>query len=174
MSKKSKSFKNISEINYEDPVPETTINADKDEHVIPSYSYVFAAIALLFMIYILNWLNNIDKCLCSNLPEGKYLKEWFSFYIVVIIAWYFILILFGINNSVVRFFAIPISILGLINLVFIIRTIMYIHKLKKNKCKCGSAFQQSAIYAVLLFEVSIIALFLTIILFGFIASFFVN
>jgi len=171
MSNRSKSFKTISDIDYgNNDFKEPLAN---EETVVPSHNYILMAIGLVFMIYILNWLNNIDKCACSHIEEGKYLKEWFTFFIIIELVWFFVIIALGFNNILTQYLAIILAISGFINFVFIIRLFMYIYKLKKNKCNCGSMFQRTLIYDVLLIELSIIALGLFIILMSFIISFFV-
>jgi hypothetical protein len=177
-SGRTKSFKNVSDINYEidnDYKPYNTGNdtINETEKELSVFNYLPAIIGVLFIIYILNWLNNIDKCTCSHIDEGKYLKEWFTFFIIIDIIWLFILIALGINNIYTKYIAGFVLIAGFVNFIFIIRTIMYIHKLKKNKCKCGSMFQETSIYSVLLFGVSLIAFALVLLLISFIASFFV-
>jgi hypothetical protein len=179
-SRRIKSFKNVSDINYDNDnfndykqtSGNETINTTEKE--LSAFNYIPVIIGVLFIIYILNWLNNIDKCTCSHIEEGKYLKEWFTFFIIIDLLWLFILIALGIHNIYTQYIAGLVLIVGFINFIFIIRTIMYIHKLKKNKCKCGSMFQQSSIYGVLLFGVSFVAFALLLLLISFIASFFVN
>jgi hypothetical protein len=179
-SKQNKSFKYVSDINYENDYKPTVYNNETDvgtnndveQRELSGYDYISAVVGVLFIIYILNWLNNIDKCTCSHIPEGKYLKEWFTIFIIIDLIWLFTVITFGINNVYVKYLAVLILFVGITNMVFIIRTIIYIHTLKKNKCKCGSVFQQSSIYGVLLFGVSFIAFCFLILLITFIASFF--
>uniref|UniRef100_A0A6C0CER9 Uncharacterized protein n=1 Tax=viral metagenome TaxID=1070528 RepID=A0A6C0CER9_9ZZZZ len=170
----SKSFKTVSDIDYgNNDFKESLINNSNEEKVAPSHNYILMAIGLLFMIYILNWLNNIDKCACSHIEEGKYLKEWFTFIIIIELVWFFVVIALGINNIFTQYLSVILAISGFINFIFIIRLFMYIHKLKKNKCNCGSKFQRAFIYDVLIFELSLIAIGLFIILMSFIISFFV-
>ena len=82
-STKIKSFKNISDINYENDYKPTVNNVNETQKELSGYNYISAIIGVLFIIYILNWLNNIDKCTCSHIPEGKYLKEWFTLFIII-------------------------------------------------------------------------------------------
>jgi len=170
----TKSFKKVSDIDYgNNNFKESLTNNFNEEKVIPNHNYILMAIGLLFIIYILNWLNNIDKCTCSHIEEGKYLKEWFTFIIIIELVWFFIVIALGINNIFTQYLSVILAISGFINFIFIIRLFMYIHKLKKNKCNCGSKFQRAFIYDVLIFELSLIAIGLFIILMSFIISFFV-
>ena len=184
-SRQNRSFKNISDINYDNDNFNNPLNTTNNMNVVDAainaypekeltiYNYIPPIIGVIFIIYILNWLNNIDKCTCSKIPEGKYLKEWFTFFIIFDLIWLFVIIAFGINNVYVQYLMVFTLIIGITNMVFMIRTIIYIHRLKENKCKCGSTFQQSSIYGVLLFLVSFIAFIFLILLISFIASFFV-
>ncbi len=166
---RGESYKNISDIDMDHY--ETMNNIIP--HQMPNYSYIFIVVALLFYIYMLNWLNNIDKCSCSHIPEGRYLKEWFVFMIIVDIVWLFLVIAFGLNNIYVQTLAGFLIITSVITFIFIVRTVLYIRKLKKNKCLCGSRFQRESIYDVLLIYLSIVSILLIILLVLFIMSFFI-
>ena len=102
-SRRIKSFKNVSDINYDNdydykqPAGNDTINTTEKE--LSAFNYIPVIIGVLFIIYILNWLNNIDKCTCSHIEEGKYLKEWFTFFIIIDLLWLFILITLGIHKT---------------------------------------------------------------------------
>ena len=47
-----------------------------------SGSINYNGVGIIITILILYWLFKIDKCLCTHIPEGKYLKEWFIFDII--------------------------------------------------------------------------------------------
>ena len=142
-------------------------------HQIPPYGYIFLAIGLIFFIYLLNWLNDIDKCSCSYIPEGKYLKEWFTFMIIIYIAWLFLLIAFGLNNIYVQTLAGFLIITSFITFYFIIKTFVYIRKLSKNKCVCGAVLQHPSVYDILISYLTIISVILFFLLIIFIISFFI-
>ena len=106
-----------------------------------SGSINYNGVGIIITILILYWLFKIDKCLCTHIPEGKYLKEWFIFDIIfsIIFFGYFLMT----NTNVLLFVAIIITI---INIIMIIRLLIFIHKLKEIKCNCGLSTLENFIY----------------------------
>ena len=43
----------------------------------------FMIIAIVFNIFILNWLLKVHKCKCANIKEALYLKEWYMVLIAI-------------------------------------------------------------------------------------------
>ena len=110
-----------------------------------SFNPTIAILWFIFYLYILNWLISLDKCKCTNIPEGKHLKHWYTFLIIFELIWFFIYIFINDNQNYVSYMALLLSILGFINIIFLIKTIIYIKKLKDNTCNCGSEFQENVI-----------------------------
>ena len=130
-----------------------------------SVSLRFNGFGVILSILILYWLFKIDDCKCTHISEGKYLKEWFLFEIIFQILFYIYLISTGNLNlnytNVLLFIGI---ILTVINLVMIIRLLIFIHKLKEINCDCGLTKLENFIYYWYIVGFSII---LFIILIGF-------
>ena len=108
-------------------------------------------------------LSSLDKlehsnCKCAELPERRFLKEWFVFMIVYFIT---LLILFGFsneacwnnfsNNPFIYGFMI---IVALINIVMLIRLFIYI-RLLRNNCSCGYGNKEAFIFWYLIIVFSI-------------------
>ena len=115
-------------------------------------------ISIIITTLILYWLFKIDNCKCTHIEEGKYLKEWFIFTIIfdiIFIIYFIYLSVSGKNNlllenmdfhnikNIIIFFGI---IVALINLVMIIRLLVFIHKLKEINCNCGLTKLENFIY----------------------------
>jgi hypothetical protein len=100
---------------------------------------------------ILDWLNKIALCKCSNIPEGMFLREWWVFLIIWKI---FYLILFIAYEADVNQFPTFINIvsltIGVITIIMIVRLFMYIRKLRDMNCDCGLSPEQNIIYYYLL------------------------
>jgi hypothetical protein len=113
---------------------------------------------LIITLFILNWLNKIKYCKCTNIRERKFLIEWFSFVTVLIIINLGLFIAYGANPSKYPIFITIISVIfGIIHIVMIIRLFIYIRRLREINCDCGLSQEENIIYYYL------------IILFGFIA-----
>jgi hypothetical protein len=133
---------------------------DQQQMTIYIISVIISAIILIFINY---WLNTTDKCDCTkNIPEKKYLKEWFTFVIIYLIIQFIIVIASNSIPIVFLIFGLP---FGIINLVMYIRLFIYIRKLREIDCKCGSSLKRNIIYYYLIvaFTILAIALFLIII-----------
>jgi hypothetical protein len=122
-------------------------------------SAIISAIILIFINY---WLNTTDKCDCTkNIPEKKYLKEWFTFMIIYLIIQFIIVI---VNNSIPIIFVILGFPITIINLVMYIRLFIYIRKLREIDCKCGSSLKRNIIYYYLIVAFTILAISLILII----------
>lgn len=118
-------------------------------------------IALIINVIVFDWFNKIHKCNCTDIPEGKYLKEWFIAMIVISILRLFYLIIFGYDNNILLILKLIITI---INIVMIIKLLIYINKLKKIKCDCEMSKQENFIYYWYIFIFSLLSLFILILL----------
>jgi hypothetical protein len=140
---------------------------------------IFRVLLLIFILSInsivLNWLIKIQKCQCTNIKEGKFIKEWFIFAIIMNIINILILIINGapikIENKIMRIsYLIFIFAITIINIINIIRLLIYISKLKKINCNCGLSKQQNFIYYyyIILYSIILSILLLALLAFLFI------
>ena len=131
--------------------------------------FIFGVIfGLVISMFILNWLVKVSKCPCANLPEKEWIKEW----VIFLIIWQLIN-LFGfiindgvrINSDMTPFLGIISFIVGIINIVTIIRIFIYIRRLKEINCDCGLTVQENIIYywIIVIFAIWGLAIFLGII-----------
>ena len=112
-----------------------------------SGSMSFNGFGVILTILILYWLFKIDKCECTHIPEGKYLKEWFIIDIIFSILLLIYLIASGnINTKFSNVLLFVALIITVINIIMIIRLLIFIHKLKEIKCDCGLSALENFIY----------------------------
>ena len=115
------------------------------------FSITISIVSIMISLFILDWLNKIALCKCSNIPEGMFLREWWVFLIIWKI---FYLILFIAYEADVNEFPLFINILsliiGIVTIIMIVRLFMYIRKLRDMKCDCGLSPEQNIIYYYLL------------------------
>jgi hypothetical protein len=106
----------------------------------------------------LNWLNKIAKCKCTDIPERKFLPEWWSFIIIWSI---FMLFLFIAYETDIDEYPVFIKIMGtifsIINIVMIVRLFMYIRRLKEMNCDCGLTAEENLIYYYLMIVLLLLA-----------------
>jgi hypothetical protein len=122
------------------------------------FAIVTQILTLIIITFILNWLNKIKSCKCTNIPERNFLPEWFSFFTIWIIISLAMFIAYNANSSE---YPIIFTILGIIvtiiNLVMIIRLFIYIRKLKEMNCDCGLSQEENIIYYYLIIVFAFIA-----------------
>lgn len=112
-----------------------------------SVSMNYNGFGIIISILILFWLFKIEKCKCTNIPEGKYLKEWFLFEIIFqILIFVYLLATGNFYKSYSNLLLFITIIITIINLVMIIRLLIYIHKLKDINCDCGLTKLENFIY----------------------------
>ena len=112
-----------------------------------SGSINYNGFGVILTIIILYWLFKIDKCPCTHIPEGKYLKEWFIFDIIFSVLFFIYLLTIGdLNNSFSNELLFIVIIIVIINIIMIIRLLIYINKLKEIKCDCGLSKLENFIY----------------------------
>lgn len=134
---------------------------------IVGFSIVLKIFTIIFTIFILNWLNKIKNCRCANLPERKFLPEWFSFFIIWLIIILIIYIAYNANVAEYPIIVIVLEIIiFIINLAMIIRLFIYIRKLREIKCDCGLSQEENIIYYILIIAFAFIAFTLLMSIFG--------
>ena len=122
----------------------------------------FMIIAIVFNIFILNWLLKVHKCKCANIKEALYLKEWYMVLIAInIISVITYIFDISINNlNLIYFIAFISTVIIIISFVMIVRLLIYINKLKKNNCDCGMTTQENIIYYYYIVVYSILLFFI--------------
>lgn len=122
---------------------------------------------LIFVISLDNLEKN-SKCDCSKIPERDFLKEWFSFMIVVIVIE---VLAFSISNEecwehFTNYPAIYITmlIISLFNIIMLIRLFIYV-RILKNKCECAYGGMENFIYWYLIIVFSIFAAYIILTIF---------
>ena len=112
-----------------------------------SGSINYNGVGIIITLLILYWLFKIDKCLCTHIPEGKYLKEWFIFDIIFSIIFFgYFLMTNNLNSNYTNVLLFVAIIITIINIIMIIRLLIFIHKLKEIKCNCGLSTLENFIY----------------------------
>ena len=87
-----------------------------------SVSINYNGVGIIITILILYWLFKIDKCLCTHIPEGKYLKEWFIFDIIFSIIFFgYFLMTNNLNSNYTNVLLFVAIIITIINIIMIIR-----------------------------------------------------
>ena len=121
-------------------------------------SIIISILFIIISLFILDWLNKIAKCKCTDIPERKFLPEWRSF---VIIWCIFMLFLFIAYETDIDEYPVFIKIIGtifsIVNIIMIVRLFMYIRKLKEMNCDCGLSPEQNLIYYYLIIFMSLLA-----------------
>ena len=131
------------------------------------FSIVSQIFALIVVTFILNWLNKIKTCRCANLPERKFLPEWFSFFTIWIIISLGFFIAYNANPSEYPIIVSVLSIIiTIINIAMIIRLFIYIRKLREINCDCGLSQEENIIYYYLIIAFAFIAFFLLMTIIG--------
>lgn len=111
------------------------------------FSIVSQIFTLIAVTFILNWLNKIKSCKCTNLPERKFLPEWFSFFTIWIIISLGVFIAYSANPAEYPTIVTILSIIiAIINIAMIIRLFIYIRKLREINCDCGLSQEENIIY----------------------------
>ena len=135
------------------------------------FSIVTQIFGLIIVTFILNWLNKIKTCKCTDIPERKFLPEWFSFFTIWVIISLAMFIAYGANPSEYPVIFIVLSmIVIIINLVMVIRLFIYIRRLKEMNCDCGLSQEENIIYYYLIIVFAFIAFIMLMGLIGFLLS----
>jgi hypothetical protein len=115
------------------------------------FSIFTMIVSVIISLFILEWLNKIAKCKCSNRPEGMYLREWWVFLVIWQIFAIFLYIIYEADiNQYPVFINILSVIIVFITIAMIIRLFMYIRKLRELNCDCGLSPEENIIYYYLL------------------------
>jgi len=139
--------------------------------------YLSLTITIILFILIIVSLNNLEKskCKCSDIPEKRFLKEWFIFNIIIqsLLVFFFLI---GSEPCYTRFinnnYLYPLILLiGFINLIMLIRLILYI-RILREKCPCGYGNLEKFLFWYLVIIFSIIALFISLFIIMSIATLF--
>jgi len=139
--------------------------------------YFGMTLSFIILILILISIRNLEKskCKCAEIPEKKFIKEWFTFSLIFqsVLILFFILsddpcYIRFINNLSIY----PIMfIFGIINIIMVIRLIIYLYKLRNN-CPCGYGNIERFIFWYLVIILSIGAFLISLLLILFFATFF--
>jgi hypothetical protein len=134
---------------------------------IVGFSIVMHIFTLIVVTFILNWLNKIKACKCTNIPERKFLPEWFSFLTIWVIISLGVYIAYSANPAEYPTIVIALAmIVGFINLVMIIRLFIYIRRLRDINCDCGLSQEENIIYYYLIIAFAFIAFSLLMAIIG--------
>lgn len=125
--------------------------------------YFTATLILIITLLIVISLVNIEKvnCDCANIPEKRFLKEWFIIAIILKII-FISFFLFGkeecyfkfINNNYLYVF---VMIFGLINYIMLFRTLLFL-RVMRQKCECGYGNLEKFLFWYLVIIFSMVAL----------------
>lgn len=122
------------------------------------FSIISQILNLIIITFILNWLNKIKSCKCTNIPERNFLPEWFSFFTIWIIISLAMFIAYNANMTEYPIIFIVLTVIvSIINLVMIIRLFIYIRRLKEMNCDCGLSQEENIIYYYLIIVFAFLA-----------------
>jgi hypothetical protein len=131
------------------------------------FTIVTQILGLIMVTFVLNWLNKIKHCKCTDIPERKFLPEWYSFMSIWIIITLGIYIAYSANPADYPIFVTILSIIILIiNLVMVIRLFIYIRRLKEMNCDCGLTQEENIIYYYLIIAFSFAAFIMLLAIIG--------
>ena len=130
-------------------------------------------IITLIGLFILNWINNLDKikCDCSNTNKKIFIKAWWFFIIVYYISEVFIYLLSGSKDTLSNFIKYNNLLLGFnliigfLSAIMIIVTYKYINYLKTSNCKCSQGKTQELLYIYSKINIAIIGFILLLMIF---------
>lgn len=127
--------------------------------------YVSLTLSIIIISLIITSLVKIEQanCECSNIPERKFIKEWFIFALIVQI-FIFLFFMIGqepcyyrfVNGNYLYIFTI---IFALLNYIMLFRLLFYL-RIMRNKCECGYGNIEKFLFWYLVILFSIIALFI--------------
>jgi Na+-driven multidrug efflux pump len=130
-------------------------------------------IIVLIGLFILNWINNLDKikCECSNTNKKVFIKAWWFFIIVYYISEVFIYLLSGTKDTLSNFIKYNNLLLGFnliigfLSAIMIVVTYKYINYLKTSNCKCSQGKTQELLYIYSKINIAIIGFILLLMIF---------
>ena len=122
------------------------------------FSIISQILNLIIITFILNWLNKIKSCKCTNIPERNFLPEWFSFFTIWLIISLAMFIAYNANIAEYPIIFIVLTVIvAIINLVMIIRLFIYLRRLKEMNCDCGLSQEENIIYYYLIIAFAFLA-----------------
>jgi len=137
--------------------------------------YVSIVLSMIVISLIIISLNNIEnsKCECADIPEKRFIKEWFIFALVIEILLFLYFIMasepcyykFINNNSLYIIFIL----FGIVNYIMLFRLLWYL-RIMRNKCECAYGNIEKFLFWYLVIMFSIVALFILLGLLAFIIT----
>jgi hypothetical protein len=125
--------------------------------------YVSTTLMIIIFILIIISFVNLEKldCPCVNIPEKRFLKEWF---IIGLIIWVLIIgfFLLGDESCYLKFLNsnglyIFIIIFAIINYIMLFRLLLFL-RIMRNKCECGYGNIEKILFWYLVIMFSFVAL----------------
>lgn len=147
-----------------------------EKNYCPTYNkFIYASyfLTLVFNGLIIMSLVNIEKldCQCANIPDKRFLKEWFIFNLIFN---FLILFFFIIGDKACYFYIhqytpvyIITTVVYFITFVMLIRMISYLNIMRKG-CKCGYGKLEAFLFYYFIIIFSFIALFILLLIILFI------
>jgi hypothetical protein len=135
-----------------------------------TWIYITFIIKIIIVILIIVSLDNLEKsnCDCSKIPERRFIKLWFMLLIVI---YTILFISFYISNEECwssfknyPFITGLMLIIGIINIVMLIRLFIYI-KILREKCECGYGNKERFLFWYLILYFIIMGFSLLVLLF---------
>lgn len=140
--------------------------------------YFSLTLNIILIIVIIISLTNLEKskCKCSDIPNKRFLKEWFIFLIIIqgLTIFFFMI---GkepcyarfLNNYSIYFVML---IIGFINFIMLFRLFLYV-RILRNNCPCGYRNLEKFLFWYLIIAFSIIAFAITLLLILGISTYFI-
>ena len=147
-----------------------------EKNYCPTYNkFIYASylLTVVFNILIITSLVNIEKlgCQCADIPEKRFLKEWFIFNLIFNIM---VLFFFIIGDKACYFYIykytpvyVITTVVYLITFVMLIRMLAYLNIMRKG-CTCGYGKLESFLFYYFIIIFSFIALFILLLIILFI------
>ena len=157
-----------------------TSKTPKSPVCVPSntYMYSIAIIGLIILSFITFTLYGLDKkinCDCINNQNKTYLKEWFTFILILNLIIYSAYFITSYNcaseyaDTLVSYFLPLYIIIGITNFIMIVRLFLYILYLRKG-CGCAYEINEKIIFWYFVIIISYIAISIAILLSLFLIS----
>lgn len=158
------------------------MKASKPSVCVPSNSYVYtiSIIAIILLSFITFTLYGLDKkvnCDCVKNQNKTYLKEWYTFILILNLIIYTSFFITSYNcagdyaNMLMTYFLPLYIIIAIINIIMFVRLFLYILYLRKS-CKCAYQINEKVIFWYFVIILSYIAISIAILLSLFIISYF--
>ena len=142
------------------------LNEEQLDKICSSYNrnfYVSFSLMIIIIILIIVSLENIDKsnCECANIPEKRFLKEWFIISLILGVL-FMVSFIFGSESCYIKFVTnnylyLFVIIYALINYIMLFRLLLYLRIMRRN-CECGYGNIEKFLFWYLVIAFSFIAL----------------